>query len=337
LSGKSALLIASFRIVLLLALGTLIAGCVSSTLDINTKAVQPIPAKLVGEMNAKSMTPRDPILVRIFKQESELEIWKRDRSGRYALLKTYPMCRWSGKLGPKTRNGDRQAPEGFYHVSASMLNPTSQYHLSFNLGYPNRLEAALGYKGEALMVHGACSSSGCFAMTDEGVAEIYAVAREALKGGQTSFQVQAFPFRMTPKNMAKNRKDPNFAFWQNLKLGYDAFEVTKRPPSVSYCGKAYAFDTELPASSDPVAACPPVPIDPLVATKQQADEAATASLLSSGTVLSAHAYADGGMHPTFRKLLERSGAKKFSARTSRTSVPISRPEAALADTHSSEE
>jgi murein L,D-transpeptidase YafK len=330
-------LIASFRIILLLALGTLAAGCVSSTLDIGTKAVQPIPAKLIGEMSARSMRPRDPILIRIFKQESELEIWKRDRSGRYALLKAYPMCRWSGKLGPKRRNGDRQAPEGIYHVSANMLNPTSQYHLSFNLGYPNRLEAALGYTGEALMVHGACSSSGCFAMTDEGVAEIYAVAREALRGGQTSFQVHAFPFRMTPENMAKNRNDPNYAFWQNLKRGYDAFEVTKRPPSVSYCGKAYAFNTELLASSDPLAACPPAPVDQLVAAKQQADEAAIASLLASGTILSTHAYSDGGMHPTFRRLLERNGAKKLSERTSLTSVPISRPEAALADPHSNDE
>ena len=113
-----------------------------------------IPAKLVAEMREKKMSAESPVLVRIFKKESELEVWKQDASGRFALLKTYPMCRWSGKLGPKTKTGDRQAPEGFYHVSAGMLNPKSQYYLSFNLGYPNRLESALGYTGEALMVHG---------------------------------------------------------------------------------------------------------------------------------------------------------------------------------------
>lgn len=133
------------RGIVLLAL--FLSACVSTVLDVDGKATQAIPAALVAEMSRKSMSASAPILVRIFKQESELEIWKRDRSGRYALLKAYPMCRWSGKLGPKKRDGDRQAPEGFYHVSAGMLNPNSQYYLSFNLGYPNTLEAALGYTG----------------------------------------------------------------------------------------------------------------------------------------------------------------------------------------------
>lgn len=132
-----------------------------------------------------------------------------------------------------------------------MLNPNSEYYLSFNLGYPNKLEAALRYTGEALMVHGACSSSGCYALTDEGVSEIYSVAREALKSGQGSFQVQAFPFRMTAKNMAKNRSDSNFAFWSDLKQGYDIFEVTRRQPKVSYCEGRYVFDKEF-EGGDPV-------------------------------------------------------------------------------------
>ncbi len=250
------------------------AGCVSGVLDVDKKATQPIPASLVADMRGRAMSPADPIVVRIFKQESELEIWKRTRSGRYALLKTYPMCRWSGKLGPKKQNGDRQAPEGFYHVHPGMMNPNSQYYLSFNLGYPNRLESALGYTGESLMVHGACSSSGCYAMTDEGVAEIYAVASEALKGGQKVFQVQAYPFRMTPQNMARNRNDPNYAFWQNLKQGYDLFEVTKQPPQVGYCGRGYAFSPAGTADmpNDPLAACAPeMSVSPLIASRQHAD------------------------------------------------------------------
>ncbi|MBF6723646.1 murein L,D-transpeptidase, partial [Acinetobacter baumannii] len=148
-------------------------------------------------------------------------IWKHDRSGRFALLKTYPICRWSGQLGPKTKDGDRQAPEGFYRVTADMLNPGSDYYLSFNLGYPNRLERALGNTGSSIMVHGACSSSGCFALTDQGMAEIYPVVREALAGGQEAFQVQSLPFRMTVENMIRHRKSPHFDFWRNLKEGYD--------------------------------------------------------------------------------------------------------------------
>lgn len=319
------------------ALLALVSGCISTVLEIDTRSVQPIPSKLVSNMNRKGMTAADPILIRIFKDESELEIWKLDRTDRYSLLKTYPMCRWSGKLGPKTKNGDRQAPEGYYHVSAGMLNPKSQYYLSFNLGYPNRLESALGYSGEALMVHGACSSSGCFALTDEGVAEIYAVAREALKGGQTAFQVQAFPFRMTPENMAKNRNDPNFAFWSNIKQGYDIFALTKRQPKVSYCGRRYEFDAEYEGGDprDPLAPCPPLVNSepPALVAKRDADLSAIETALAGGSVLSVHAYSDGGMHPSFRKLLESRGAVELSKKTSLTGVPISRPDAALADPH----
>jgi murein L,D-transpeptidase YafK len=315
-----------------------IAGCVSSVLDVDDKSIQPIPAKVVADMGKKNMSSVSPILIRILKDESELEIWKADQSGRYALLKIYPMCRWSGKLGPKTRNGDRQAPEGFYSVSAGMLNPNSQYYLAFNLGYPNRLESALGYSGEALMVHGACSSSGCFALTDEGVAEIYSIARDALKGGQSAFQVQAFPFRMTQQNMAKNRNDPNFAFWSNIKQGYDIFELTRRPPEVGYCGGHYTFDAvyEKGEPRGPLAPCPPLLNleEPAVVAKREADREPA---LSGGAALSVHAYSDGGMHASFRKLLERYGAEALSKKTSLTAVPISRPDAALADPHDPKE
>ncbi|MDX8477913.1 murein L,D-transpeptidase family protein [Mesorhizobium sp. VK24D] len=325
-----------------LALTATLAGCVSTVstvLEVENKAVQPMSSKLLAEMAKKGMTAQDPILVRIFKDESELEVWKRDRSGKYALLKTFPMCRWSGKLGPKTKTGDRQAPEGFYNVSAGMLNPNSQYYLSFNLGYPNRLEKALGYTGEAIMVHGACSSSGCFALTDEGVAEIYTIAREALKGGQTAFQVQSLPFHMTPENMARNRSNPNFEFWTNIKQGYDYFEVTKREPKVSACGRHYAFNTEFDGGepSDPLAPCPPSSSagtgDPKVAAKQAADTRAMEAALQGKPEISEHAYLDGGMHPSFRALLKRRGAQELAKETSLTDVPISRPESALADPH----
>src|SRR5690606_21148493 len=187
----------------------------------------------------------------------------------------------------------RQTPEGFYNISASMLNPASQYYLSFNLGFPNRLESALGYTGDALMVHGGCSSAGCYAMTDEGVAEIYAVVREALKGGQGAFQVQALPFRMTAANMAEYRNDPNMAFWKNLKEGYDIFEVTKRQPKVSACGGRYVFDAEFADGepANPLAACPPMTVmqEPALIAKRDADMRAI-ELATAGAELSTHAY-----------------------------------------------
>ncbi len=327
---------AGLRNFLILSLAALwLAACTTGERD--TRGIQPIPAKLVQEMRAKGMTPADPIMVRIYKQESELEIWKRDRSGSYSLLKTYPICRWSGKLGPKKREGDRQAPEGFYMVNMPLMNPMSQFYLSFNLGYPNQLEEALGYEGAALMVHGACSSSGCYAMTDAGIAEIYAVAREALRGGQTAFQVQALPFRMTPENLARHRDDPNMTFWLNLKQGSDQFDVTRQPPRVAACASRYVFGAKPidPATTfDPLAPCPPYEVDSSVATRVAAkadrDKAAVAALSASVPVTPALAYSDGGMHEAYRAVLRDKGPEKLGAMTS-GSVPVSRPSAALAD------
>ncbi len=144
------------RISLLLLATAAISGCVSSTLDLADRGSVSIPAKVRTDMREKGMSAKAPVLVRIFKKESELELWKQDSTGKYALLRTYPMCRWSGQLGPKKAEGDRQAPEGFYEVNYSRLNPNSQFYLSFDLGFPNKLEKARGFTGSALMVHGAC-------------------------------------------------------------------------------------------------------------------------------------------------------------------------------------
>ncbi|SCX19583.1 L,D-transpeptidase family protein [Agrobacterium rosae] len=312
-----------------------LAACTSMGLDSADRAPPKLSSKVAASMSAKGMKPESPVLVRIFKQESELEVWKVDKSGSYALFKTYPMCRWSGKLGPKTKSGDRQAPEGFYHVSAGMLNPNSQYFVSFNLGYPNRLEAALGYTGEALMVHGACSSSGCYAMTDQQIGEIYAIVDRALKGGQNQFQVQAYPFRMTARNMAAYKDDANFPFWKTLKEGYDTFELTKRQPKVSVCGRRYVFNSEFAGGepSDPLVSCPQVinQPEPAIAAKLDAEQQKLAVALNQGTSSAVNSYVDGGMHPSFRAILKNNGAKSMAEKVSGTKYPISRPEAALAD------
>jgi murein L,D-transpeptidase YafK len=295
-----------------LAAGVLLAGCNSDEISLanNAKANQPVPARLVAEMTAKDMDLQSPILVRLFKQEAELEVWKEDRSGRFALLKTYPICRWSGDLGPKVREGDRQAPEGFYSITPAQMNPQSLYYLSFNTGYPNAYDKALGHTGSQLMVHGDCSSRGCYAMTDEQIAEIYSLGRESFFGGQKSFQLQAYPFKMTPLNMAKHRNNPNMPFWKMIKEGYDHFELTRQEPKVDFCEKKYVFDAEKApdAKRDPVfdasAKCPayviPQEVADAVREKQQQDQTETAKLISRGTpVARANLGIDGGMNKVF--------------------------------------
>lgn len=318
--------------VLIIAL--LIGGCVSTTLDVPSKGEVAIPDDLLAEMQTKGMTASDPILIRIFKRESELEIWKQDNRGNYALLKVYPMCRWSGKLGPKKAEGDRQAPEGIYHVGLGSLNPKSKYYLSFDLGFPNTLERAKGYTGSALMVHGACSSSGCFAISDESIAEVYALAREALRAGQKAVQVQSLPFRMTPKNLAIFNTNPNYEFWLDLKEASDRFETTRQVPEVNYCNGRYRYGRTIAGSNviDPLGACPEFePLPEIVAKKMELDRAATDSMLSE-LPTSAIGYVDGGMHPSYRKILRKFDGKALLAQqTSKTLVPVSKPKAALAD------
>src|SRR5262249_27364266 len=242
------------------------------------------------------------ILVRIFKQEAELEVWKQDRSGHYALLKTYPICRWSGELGPKVREGDRQAPEGFYSNTPAQMNPKSQYYLAFNMGYPNAYDRAWGRTGAELMIHGDCSSRGCYAMTDEQISEIYALGREAFFGGQRAFQVQAYPFRMTAANFAKHRNNPNLAFWKMLKRGNDHFGVRRLDPKIDACEKLYVLDAQSASGPfSPSAKCPAYEVSNDIAVavneKQKQDEFETAELVTRGTKTSpVRMGTDGGMH-----------------------------------------
>lgn len=309
------------RMVVLAATAALaLAACNQTDSEAARRANKPLSPQMVSLLSQKDMAPSSPMLVRIFKEEAELEVWKVTSDGSFALLKTYPICRWSGELGPKVRMGDRQAPEGFYTITPGQMNPNSNYYLSFNLGFPNAYDKAYGRTGEFLMVHGDCSSAGCYAMTDEQISEIFSLARESFAGGQRSFQVQAYPFHMTPKNLARHRNNPNMAFWRNLKQGSDHFEVTRQEPKVSVCNRAYVFDAE-PApgrSFDAVQACPPyqVPeqIASAVAAKQRNDDAQVAALAPSSPLVPVRTGSDGGMHPVFlAKLKEReTGQLSFS-------------------------
>ena len=222
--------------------------------------LKPIPAAAQARLAKLGMTQDAQILVRIFKQEAELEVWKQKGDGRFHLFKTYPICNFSGDLGPKLKEGDKQAPEGFYTVSPGRMNPNSSFHLSFNLGYPNTYDAAHGRTGAHLMVHGDCASAGCYAMTDALIEEIYAVAREAFEGGQREFHVHAFPFRMTDAKMARYEGHRWYGFWQTLKAGYDAFEKTQVQPSIAVCEKRYLVNAEFygdVVKPDAKKACPP--------------------------------------------------------------------------------
>ena len=203
-------------------------------------------------------TVGSPILVRIFKEEKMLEVWML-KGDQYARYKAFPICFHSGELGPKLREGDRQSPEGFYQVFPASLNPNSRYHLSFNLGYPNAYDRSHGRTGGYLMVHGGCVSRGCYAMTDERIEEIYALADAALQNGQPFFQVHSFPFRMTEDNMRRHQDSPWYGFWQNLKEGYDLFESYKQPPIVSVQDKQYAFSAPIMPAPAPAIAWSPAP------------------------------------------------------------------------------
>ena len=259
---------------LILAAATALAGCQGGTSAILALGANaPLPDDVVRIMKAKGMTKSSPIMMRIFKEEGVLEVWKQTNTGRFDLVKSYEICKFSGELGPKFKEGDRQAPEGFYLVNRHLLNPNSDYHLSFNLGFPNAFDRAHGRTGTHLMVHGDCSSAGCYAMTDEQIAEIYAFARDALNGGQQeAFQVQAFPFRMTAENMARHRGAPHFEYWTMLKEGYDHFELTRKPPKIDVCDKRYVFNHvpyDVNARFNPAAQCPAMSMPDTLASAYQ--------------------------------------------------------------------
>lgn len=257
----------------------------------------PIPSATYALMSEKGVTRSQPIVIRSYKKESELEVWKKRSDGQYVLLKTFPMCRWSGQLGPKIREGDRMAPEGFYAITPAQMNPNSSFYVSFNMGYPNAYDRSHGRTGAHLMVHGACSSAGCYSMTDDQIGELYALVREAHNGGQRAVQMQAFPFRMTPENLAKHRLDPNMAFWKNLKEGSDYFEIAKDEPSVGVSGGRYVFNGGSNSS-----------VSQAVAQKRQQDDVQVAALVAKGTPAVKLIYDDGDQHSSFKRQLAQSGA-----------------------------
>jgi murein L,D-transpeptidase YafK len=314
-SGSIALIRASLLRVLtvsaIVAGSLALAGCYGEDgYQLPTKAMKELSPQTLALLEQKSMPKDTPILVRIFKEESELEVWKQDTTGHFQILKVYPICRWSGDLGPKVNEGDRQAPEGFYTITPALMNPNSNYYLAINTGFPNAFDKANDRRGGFLMIHGDCSSRGCYAMTDEQIGEIYSLARESFLGGQQSFQIQAYPFRMTPANLARHRTNPNMAFWKMIKVGNDHFEATHLEPKVDVCDRHYVFDAAQPPGStksvifNPTGRCPAFVVNPEIAgpalEKSHADEVQYAQLVKSNTwVAPIHSGLDGGMNRVF--------------------------------------
>jgi murein L,D-transpeptidase YafK len=190
-------------------------------------------ADVKAALSSKGFALGDPVYIRVMKESSELELWLKPATATaYKLFQTYRIARFSGTLGPKTKEGDLQAPEGFYGTTRPLMNPASKYHLAFNIGYPNAYDRSLGRTGSFIMVHGKDVSIGCFAMTDPIIEEIYLIVDAALSVGQIEVPVHCYPFRMTAERLAAAKDSEWHEFWQSLKPAWDAFEQTKVPPPI---------------------------------------------------------------------------------------------------------
>jgi murein L,D-transpeptidase YafK len=235
---------------------------------------QPLSSVTQAALRNMGSSPGEAMVVRIFKEEKTLEVWKRTSAGQFRMFKTYEICAFSGDLGPKVKEGDRQSPEGFYTITPGLMNPRSSYYLAFNTGFPNKFDRVWGRTGSDLMVHGDCSSRGCYAMTDAGIAEIFALARETFKGGNQSFQLQIFPFKMTPAKLALQASNQHLGFWKDIKEGYDLFELTKTPPVWDVCERQYIFNAIGGGALNPMGPCPAVIQNAALSARQQADDTA---------------------------------------------------------------
>ena len=181
------------------------------------------------------------IYLKAFKSEKLIELWgKNDSDTKFKLIKSYNVCRTSGKLGPKRRQGDLQIPEGFYHINK--FNPHSNFYLSLGINYPNKSDRILGVKdnlGGDIFIHGACVTIGCLPITDEQIKELYIFCVEARDNGQIKIPVTIFPSKLTDTEfkhlMEKHNPDPNKnGLWTDLKKGYDIFNESKQLPTIGF-------------------------------------------------------------------------------------------------------
>ncbi len=254
-NGRASFVVTAF---VLAAMTSGLSGCSIPLEDVDAIQIGAVRPSTLQKMASLNMDRAAPILLRVYKEESALEVWKQDRSGKYTLLNTYPICKFSGKLGPKITEGDRQAPEGFYEITPEQMFPLSREYLAFNIGFPNAFDRSLGRSGSFIMVHGGCASIGCYAMTHQQMDEIYRLLDEAFTGGQNRVPFEAYPFRMTAENLARHAlNNPNASFWAMLKAGSDTFLATGKPPAIVVCDHRYVFNPATASGDlDPGAPCP---------------------------------------------------------------------------------
>lgn len=193
------------------------------------------------QVEKKGFSWGSPVFLRVFKKENVVELWMQIEDGSFRMFRSYPICIYSGELGPKTQQGDKQSPEGFYNITRRSMNPRSRFHLSMDMNYPNAYDRQHGYTGNLLMIHGKCSSVGCYAMGDKQIQEIYSLVGVAFEHGQKSVPVHAFPFRLTANNLSMYRTHRWYAFWQMLMPGFNYFEATKRVPDMKVINGRYVL------------------------------------------------------------------------------------------------
>ncbi|GJK52349.1 peptidoglycan meso-diaminopimelic acid protein amidase [Serratia sp. TMDUHS_CL] len=188
-----------------------------------------------------------PVYIQIFKEERKLELYAR-MGNEFRLVNTFPICNFSGGLGPKRREGDFKSPEGFYSVDARHLKPDSKYYRAINIGFPNDYDKSQGYSGAYLMIHGECKSIGCYAMTNTYMDEIYRYVEAAFAYGQSRVDISIYPFRMTEQNLKRHASSSYIAFWRQLKPGYDYFAKNHQPPTMGVVNGQYVLGQPLMSS-----------------------------------------------------------------------------------------
>ncbi|WP_336843295.1 peptidoglycan meso-diaminopimelic acid protein amidase [Serratia nevei] len=188
-----------------------------------------------------------PVYIQIFKEERKLELYAK-MGNEFRLVNTFPICNFSGGLGPKRREGDFKSPEGFYSVDARHLKPDSKYYRAINIGFPNDYDKSQGYSGAYLMIHGECKSIGCYAMTNTYMDEIYRYVEAAFAYGQSRVDISIYPFRMTEQNLKRHASSSYIAFWRQLKPGYDYFAKNHQPPMMTVDNGQYVLGQPLMSS-----------------------------------------------------------------------------------------
>jgi murein L,D-transpeptidase YafK len=201
-------------------------------------------ARLAPELGKLGLAAGDPVVLRLFKEENELEIWmKPSHEPLFTLFKVHRLSISAGRPGPKLREGDGQAPEGFYEIRAGGLRPETRHHLGLDLGYPNRLDQSLGRGGSDIMIHGGEGSAGGFGLAPAVMDEVYALIDAALREGEPSVPVHLFPFRLTDRRMDEvvEGRSRWTEEWVNLKEGYDFFETVRLAPAIGTERGRYDF------------------------------------------------------------------------------------------------